>query len=334
MQFQVQDRIAEGDLIRLMVLIVQLIISLCLTATTLSKSVHLAGTGSLNGSNFVTPNETKPEAIASVVLFSIVGGLYIVIIGAWFVCLWCMETKVQKLFKKNLARCISTAFGGLFYYIGDNLPPLVEEYAEELGCSPNCVEETQVAGTVMLAIATATYLPITVNAVFTRDKAKDDLDKDIPDDIDVPARVAVFILLAKVTDLDLVYTSIERIIPGTCDEIVRRGAWAYYATSVAIFIVVIVYAVLCSCKDTTTAEKILVVFNAVLICVFMACYILADNRLPLGCTGSLMDNRLTRDIVKVVLSAFTLIIFVYSLTIFVAWYCCKEVRQESTSTHE
>ena len=130
-------------------LTVELFISLCLTATSLSKSVHLAGTGSLNGSNLFTPNETVSQAIASVVLFSVVGGLNILMIGAWFVWLWGKETNVQTVFQKNAARGISIAIGGLFYYIGNNLPPLVEEYAEELGCSPNCVEETQVAGTVI-----------------------------------------------------------------------------------------------------------------------------------------------------------------------------------------
>ena len=206
-------------------------ISLCLTATSLSKSVHLAGTGSLNGSNLVTPNETVSQAIASVVLFSIVGVLYILMIGAWFVWLWGKETNVQTLFQKNAARGISIAIGGLFYYIGDNLPPLVEEYAEELGCSPDCVEETQVAGTVMLAITTAAFSPITINAVFTHNKDEDDFDEE-----KIPGCVTVFILLAKITDLDLVYTSIERIIPGTCDEIVRRGTWAHYGTYVSIFI--------------------------------------------------------------------------------------------------
>ena len=301
-------------------LTVELVISLCLTATSLSKSARLADTGSLNGSNLITPNETASQAIASVVLFSIVGLLYILMIGAWFVWLLCKETNVQTVFQKNAARGISIAIGGLFYYIGDNLPPLVEEYAEELGCSPNCVEETQVAGTVMLAIATAAYLPITINAVFIHNKDEND------EKIDVPARIAVFLLLAKITDLDLVYTSIERIIPGICDEIINRGIWAYYATSVAIFIAVAIYAVLCSCKGKTTPEKILVVLNAVLICVFMACYILADNRLPLGCTGSLMEDRLARDIVKVVLSAFALIIFIYSLILYVVWYRSKEAE--------
>ena len=301
-------------------LTIELVISLCLTATSLSKSARLADIGSLNGSNLITPNETVSQAIASVVLFSIVGVLYILSIGAWFVWLRCKETNVQTVFQKNAARGISIAIGGLFYYIGDNLPPLVEEYAEELGCSPNCVEETQVAGTVMLAIATAAYLPITINAVFIHNKDEND------EKIDVPARIAVFLLLAKITDLDLVYTSIERIIPGICDEIINRGIWAYYATSVAIFIAVAIYAVLCSCKGKTTPEKILVVLNAVLICVFMACYILADNRLPLGCTGSLMEDRLARDVVKVVLSAFALIIFIYSLILYVVWYRSKEAE--------
>ena len=323
MQFHLADKIAEGDLIRLMVLTVEVVISLCLTATSLSKSVRLGQTGSLNGSNLVTPNETVSQATASVVLFSIGGLLYILSIGGWFMWLWCKETKVQKLCKNNLARGISIAIGGLFYYIGDNLPPLVEEYAEELGCSPDCVEGTQVAGTVILAIATATYLPIAINAIFTHNKNEDEFD-----DIDVPARIAIFLLLAKITDVDLVYTTIERTIPGICDEIIKRGAWAHYGTYVVIFIAIAIYTVLCIWKtnETTTKEKIWLVFNAVVVCIFMACYILADNRLPLDCSGSLMDNRLARDIVKVVLSAFALIIFIYSLIIYVAWYLFKKAE--------
>ena len=322
MQFHTADKIAEGDLIRLIVLTVEVIISLCLTATSLSKSARLANTGSLNGSNLVTPNETVSQAIASVVLFGIVGLLYILSIGAWFVWLLCKESKVQKLCKKNLARGISVTIGGLFYYIGDNLPPLVEEYAEELGCSPNCVEGTQVTGIVMLAIATATYLPIAINAVFIHNK-----DEDDSDDIDIPARIAVFLLLAKITDLDLVYTSIERTIPGICDEIIKHGAWAHYATYVAIFIVVTTYTVLSICKKTTTTEKILVVINALVICLFMACYILADNRLPLGCTGSLMDDRLARDIVKVVLLVITSIISIYGMIVFGVWCSIRKKLQ-------
>ena len=319
MQFQVADKIAEGDLIRLIVLTVELIISLCLTAISLSKSVYLAGSGSVNVSNQVTPNETLSQATASVVLFSIVGVVYIVAIVVGFVWLWCKESSVKELSKKNLARGISTAIGGLFYYIGDNLPPLVEEYAEELSCSPDCVERTQITGIVMLVCATTTYLPIAINAVFTH-------NKDENDKVDIPSPIAVFLLMAKITDLDLVYTSIERIIPRTCDETIVGGTWAYYIIYIFVFTVVTVYAVWCICKDSTFAEKFCVVFNALLICVFMACYILADNRLPLGCTGSLMDNRLAQDGLKFALLVITSIISIYSTFVFSVW-CIKNFQQ-------
>ena len=307
-------------MIRLMVLTVELIISVCLTATSLSKSFHLEQTGSLNGSNSVTPNETKSEAIASVALFSIVGGLYILGILVWFLCLWCKESKVKNLSKKNLARSIFVAIGGLFYYIGDNLPPLVEEYAEELSCSPDCVERTQVTGIVMLVFATTTYLPIAINAVLTHNKDEDDK-------VDIPACIAVFLLLAKITDLDLVYTSIERIIPRTCDETIVGGTWAYYIIYLVVFTSVTLYTVLCIYRDTTTADKILVVPNAVLICLFMACYILADNRLPLGCTGSLMNDRLARDRLKVALLVITSSISVYGMIVFGIWCSIRKKLQ-------
>ena len=319
------DKIAEGDLIRLIVLTVELIISFCLSATSLSKSVHLAGTGSLNGSNLATPNETVSQAIASVVLFSIVGVLYIVAIVVGFLWLWCKESKVQNVFQKNTARGISTAIGGLFYYIGDNLPPLVEEYAEELGCSPNCVKQTQMTGIVMLAIATTTYLPIAINAIFTHNKGEDEFDEE-----QIPAHIAVFLLMAKITDLDLVYTGIERIIPRTCDETIVGGTWAYYTIYVVVFMVVTIYAVLCICEKTEPTKKM--VINALLICLFMPCYILADNRLPLGCTGSLMDDRLTRDVVNVVLLALTSIISIYSVIMFAGWHFYDEIPRCCANT--
>ena len=103
------------------------------------------------------------------------------------------------------------------------------------------------------------------------------------------------------------------------------GTWAYYTIYVVVFMVVTFYAVLCICKET---EKFWVVINALLICVFMACYILADNRLPLGCTGSLMDIRLARDGLKVALFALTSIIFIYSLVLYIAWYFCKKAVKQ------
>jgi len=309
----VVDNIAQGDLIKLIVLAVELITSLSLSAITLSKSVRLAGSDILNDSSLVTPNGSNSmvtsEAIASTVIFSIMGIVYVVIAAVCFVCLIrCKNSTLQKICKENAARSFSTAFGGIFYYIGDNLPPLVEEYAEDFGC-PECVERAQVAGLVMLAIAITTYLPIAINAVLPHSKDKEE--------VNTPACIAVFLLLAKITDLDLVYTVIERIIPRTCDEAIVGGTWAHYIIYIIFFVLVTLCAAFCLCRCEESKSRCIrtwTIINALLVFMFMALYILADNRLPLGCTGSIRDNRLDRDVLKVVLLSISLIIAIYSVT--------------------
>ena len=83
LQFQVVDNIEDGDLIRLTVLAVELIASVLLSVATLSKSVRLAGSRVNNDSSLVMPS----EAIASLVIFSIMGAVYVAIAAAHFVCL-------------------------------------------------------------------------------------------------------------------------------------------------------------------------------------------------------------------------------------------------------
>jgi len=324
----VVDNIAQGDLIRLIVLAVELITSLSLSAITLSKSVRLAGSDILNDSSLVTPNgpdsAVTSEAIASIVIFSIMGVVYVAIAAASFVCLLrCKNSTLQKICKENAARSFFTAFGGIFYYIGDNLPPLVEEYAVDLGC-PECVERAQVAGLVMLAIAITTYLPIAINAVLPHSKDKKE--------VNTPAFIAVFLLLAKITDLDLVYTVIERIIPRTCDEAIVGGTWAHYIFYIVVYIGVTLCAVfcLCRCEESKSRRRIRMctVIDALLVCTFMALYILADNRLPLGCTGSVRDNRLVRDGLKVALLSISLIIAIYSAIMVGRWQYCERKQRD------
>jgi len=108
----VADNIAQGDLIRLIVLAAELITSLSLSAITLSKSVRLAGSGVLNDSSLVTPNgpdsAVTSEAIASIVIFSIMGVVYVAIAAACFVCLLrCKNSTLQKICKENVARSFS-----------------------------------------------------------------------------------------------------------------------------------------------------------------------------------------------------------------------------------
>ena len=166
-----------------------------------------------------------------------------------------------------------------------------------------------------------------------------------------PAHAVVFLLLAKLTNLDLVYTAIERAASKQCNEKVKGGAWAYYGVYFAAFCVFCLYEIVYKyeCKkaqgNTTAQENTmaqgnttvqwnrteqhygehnernrtqmntctctrrcsLAVLIAILITAFAACYILADTRLPLACSG-IAETGPILDIIRLVLWVVTIIL--------------------------
>ena len=193
------------------------------------------------------------------------------------------------------------AVGGLCYYIGDNLTNLITEYGGELDCGPECIEGVQIFGIAMLGAATVTYLPVLTDVFSERVSEQTESGKKI-----TQARIVVLLLLAKLTDVDLVYDAIERAASNKCNK-VMIGAWVYYGVYLSVFLCFTVYRMWnviketkntaaqeekCGCMHTCT--RILEVVMGFLVFVFAASYILADNRLPLACT---IIDEINQDIV-------------------------------------
>ena len=105
----------EGDSLKLMVLGANFLTSFVLAAISLSK--HIKGSGS----------DITDEAVASLGVFIGVGLLYILSV----VHVLNSKTETSQTVRTH-KRNISIALGGLCYYIGDNLPPLIREYQKEL----------------------------------------------------------------------------------------------------------------------------------------------------------------------------------------------------------
>ena len=103
----------------------------------ISLSKHIKGSGS----------SMKDEVTISVVIFGVVGRLYTLLI---------FYKQIKGSVKKwNML----IAFGGLCYYIGDNLPPLIREYQNEF-CENDqeCVERVQYLGICMQLLPTYTAI--------------------------------------------------------------------------------------------------------------------------------------------------------------------------------
>lgn len=85
----------------------------------------------------------------------------------------------------------------------------------------------------MLALAAFLYLPIVISGKFEIRS-----DKSPDKSLKTPGSVAALLLLAKLTDLDIVYTLIERIASGVCPrESTVTAAWVYYGIIVLAFLV-------------------------------------------------------------------------------------------------
>ena len=114
-QFRYVDKL-EGDSLKLMVLGANFLTSFVLIMISLSK--HTKGSGS----------DITDEAVASLGVFIGVGLLYILSV----VCILNSKTETSQTVRRKHRQNISIALGGLCYYIGDNLPPLIREYQKEL----------------------------------------------------------------------------------------------------------------------------------------------------------------------------------------------------------
>ena len=112
----------------------------------ISLSKHKKGSGS----------DITDEAVASLGVFIGVGLLYILSV----VCILNSKTETSQTVRRKHRQNISIALGGLCYYIGDNLPPLIREYQKELcGNDQDWFEFVQLLCMLcMLAIATATSI--------------------------------------------------------------------------------------------------------------------------------------------------------------------------------
>ena len=272
LQFREDDK-QEGDILKLVLLGLDICASFLLTIISLSKHVKESGL-----------NLTDEAAAASVWVFSIIGAIYASVIGGYY---------CRKLQQKTCSHGLLIGLGGLCYYIGDNLPPLIREHGKELGCNQDCVNVVQIFGIAMLGTATVTYLPVLTD-VFSAQKVRKQM---------MTASVITFLLVVKLTNMDLVYTAIERATSYSCDEEVLIGTWVYYG--VYIFLLLFsVYRLLkyvyqktkenAITQENTTYKHtcVLAVVIALSITAVAASYILADNRLPLACSNITEMNKL------------------------------------------
>ena len=171
----------------------------------------------------------------------------------------------------------------------------------------------------MLGIATTFHLAVLTDVFSVRKRI-------VPEEMTL-AHVVVLLLLAKLTNMDVVYRAIDRDASYTCNEEVMIGAWVYYGVYICFFLFFSVYRMWKyeyqkTNENTNTQENttcrctcFLAVVIGLLISAFAASYSMADNRLPLACSNITEVDQLA---VRLGLWGATAL---FGLVVFACWCC-------------
>ena len=205
--------------------------------------------------------------------------------------------------------------------VGDNLPPVIEEYGGQLdNCTEGsmCFQNIQAASYGLLVIAAIGYFPTFIQRAVTH-KSDDESNSK------TPVSVKIFALMASLTELDLVYTAIQRVSSTCPNSSTVISAWVYWGVYTVAFLLLLILSVNMQIKCKECFDTTCSCIHSILIFICQASYLLADNMLPLACTGAAMMNTNTLHIIQASLWAPTLTIALYALFFTIGWrWCCQK----------
>ena len=112
---------------------------------------------------FAIQGDERAEAISALVL-TVALPTVIYIVGAIISFIYIVRNESQ-----YWVQALPVMIGGLLYLVGDNLPPVMEEYGGQLNCTEGsvCFERVQAATFGLLVISAIGYFPPFIHRAFT-----------------------------------------------------------------------------------------------------------------------------------------------------------------------
>lgn len=181
---------------------------------------------------------------------------------------------------------------GLLYMVGDNISPILRDYSDELNCNTTCIEVAVSVGEGLLALILPLYFFLLIQKWFNAFKKEQKKRTPIP-----PFDALRLVVFAH--ELDVVFTAIQRqVIPVSeaCTTPYHIVAWAIWLGYIFSLAVATFVTLNCVTKDENLTVDykrainnctIVTVSNVHLASVLLltAAYLLADNNIPLSCSG-------------------------------------------------
>ena len=279
---------------------------------------------------FICSGSNKDKAIRSLAAFITIGVLYLLVATIY---------TFRNIFKKdNCAKCtwaclvdIVHLIGGLVYFVGDNYPTLIRDYGIELECGAECMNSVVASEPVLLGVAVVFYrlIPFCITKYHQSRLAKKQ-DAEVAVQLE-PEWVLGAESLTLLVEFDSWFTVVGMSPASglsentTCpSEAYTCGTWAFWVIFLLMYMLIVHYVL--HVHDFKLIKNInfnclALNFTNFFLWFSFGLYLLADNDLPLGCTGIFKDDSYGENVARIVMLVLVTIIVSSAAGLLGVYHC-------------
>ena len=294
----------------------------------------------ISRSILISSLSSKEKAKASLAVFIIVGILYLIVS-----IIYTLRNAKQNYSKGTWIVDIVHLLGGLVYFVGDNYPPLVRSYGSELGCGQACMDMVTASEPVLLGMAVVFYrlLPFCIGKYFRAKLAKKKKTTEIPVQFE-PEWILAAESLTLLVEFDSWFTVVgtapsfstpvgnTTICPTNAYTAATWAFWVFYVL-MYMFILHFVLHIQYDLSMNANVSCVTTNFGTIGLWGTLALYLLADNTLPLSCTGALNGREYEDSVTRVVMLVLVLIPVSLAIILLLVYRCLPKNRQEALYKH-
>ena len=227
--------------------------------------------------------------------------------------------------------------GGLVYFVGDNYPTLIRDYGTELGCGTECLNSVVASEPVLLGVAVVFYrvIPFCINKYYQSRLAKKQ-DTEVAVQLE-PEWILGAESLTLLVEFDSWFTIVGAppasglLGNTTCLSDGYTGAtWVFWVFFLLMYMFIVHYVLhiqydfkLLNINLSCLASN----FGTFALWCSFGLYLLSDNPLPLGCTGTFKDDFYGQNVARIVMLVFVMITVTTAAALLLVYRCLPRHKQ-------
>lgn len=199
----------------------------------------------------------------------------------------CKDSTEPEAICRRIIIAFVQILGAMFYFYGDNIGFIIQNYSEELGCGDQCVVNNRIAAVVTLGLALIILhlFPVVFNYIDFSIIDKNGCNNDGWND-NISKWNSGMDMITIIVKIDILYTAVAVMTQTDefCGSIDKALSWSFIVLCALVGIVfMFINLVYSYIKINHDNAVVILVFSVIFLALSVFMYLLADNQQPLDC---------------------------------------------------